>query len=730
MPKHQRPAPTATCDPPAGAPADAFTESLAGLSGRVEQPDLDSGGPSAEASGPPPSGEISQDAELLQAFVEEAQEHVASIEAGLLELERNPENLDTIHATFRACHTIKGVAGFLDLVAVRDLAHELETLLDYARNGSLTLTASINDVILEGVDVLKAQVRAVEAQLAGNPVDLPAASSSLMEALRTAHVLGAAGDPGGARSEPVAPVAASPVERAESRTEEADPKAAVRGSERLAVRVDADKLDYLLDMVGEMVIAQTLLRHDPDLNLQANPRILANLNQLTRVTEEVQKTAMATRLVPVETLFKRVARLVRDLARRSGKPLELVTEGGDTELDKTIVEELVDPLMHMVRNAVDHGIECAEDRAAAGKPPVAEIRLRASRQADHIQLDVCDDGRGLNREKILNKARQRGLVDPDASLTDQEVFNLIFEPGFSTAEKVTDLSGRGVGMDVVRRQIQKLRGRVVIESLSGRGTTFRLRLPLSLAIIDGLVVGIGDHRYIVPIFAVQEMLRPAPEDLPTVGGRGEMVLVRDQLLPVLRLGEASGLIEEANDALRRMVASMNEISSSSGKISKIIRVIDEIAFQTNILALNAAVEAARAGEAGMGFAVVADEVRSLAQRSAQAASDTTQLIEESIRSASEGKRKLDEVARAIGAVTDRAKSAKGLVDHVHVASQEQERGIEQIAKSVARMGEVTQQVASTAEQSASAGRLLREQASSVDSMVASLRGMVGEEVRG
>jgi two-component system, chemotaxis family, sensor kinase CheA len=226
---------------------------------------------------------------------------------------------------------------------------------------------------------------------------------------------------------------------------------------------------------------------------------------------------------------------VRDLSRKHRKLVDFETFGEDTELDRNIVEELADPLMHMVRNAIDHGIETPEERRAAGKTPNARVLLRAFHQAGHISIEVSDDGRGLNKDKIVAKACEKGLIESTDHLSDAEIFNLIFEPGFSTADQVTDISGRGVGMDVVRRKIQQLRGRVEIQSSPGSGSTFLMKLPLTLAIIDGLVVGVGNQRYIVPVFAVKEMLRPTPETISTVENREEMALVRGRLFPVVRL---------------------------------------------------------------------------------------------------------------------------------------------------------------------------------------------------
>ena len=319
------------------------------------------------------------------------------------------------------------------------------------------------------------------------------------------------------------------------------------------IKVDTNKLDFLVDMIGELVIAQSMVRHDGNLNSISNPKLQRNLSQLARITGEVQKTAMALRMVPIGQLFQRSVRLVRDLARKAGKKAELELFGEETELDRTIVADLADPLMHMIRNSVDHGLEMPDVREKNGKNPVGRVTLKAYHQASHIVIEVSDDGRGLDRKKILAKARERGLIQEGVQLTDKEICNLIFEPGFSTADKVSDISGRGVGMDVVRKQIMKMRGRIDIESEPGKGATFYLKLPLTLAIIDGLVVGVGEERYIVPIYVVKEMFRPKAEAVFTIEGRREMILVRGTLLPVTRLYNTFGVEPRTTDISKSVV---------------------------------------------------------------------------------------------------------------------------------------------------------------------------------
>ena len=316
---------------------------------------------------------------------------------------------------------------------------------------------------------------------------------------------------------------------------ESVPVKEAEAGESHAIKVDTQKLDFLVDMVGEMVIAQSLIRHDPELALAGKARLTRNVAQLARITAEVQRTAMSMRMIPIRQLFRKMSRLVRDLSRKTGKQVELECFGEETELDRSIVENLADPLMHMVRNSIDHGIELPEERARAGKPATAHVTLRAGHQAGHILLEIRDDGRGLDAQRIVRKAREKGLVDESTQLSESEIFNLIFAPGFSTAEQITSVSGRGVGMDVVRKHIQKLRGKIEIQSAAGHGATFFLKVPLTLAIIDGLLVGVGAERYVMPIFAVREMFRPSEDAISTVKNRDEMVLVRGSLLPVVRL---------------------------------------------------------------------------------------------------------------------------------------------------------------------------------------------------
>ena len=538
-----------------------------------------------------PSGLINfcEDAELISDFLVEAREHLASIESRMLELERNPHEMEVLHSVFRTFHTIKGLAGFLAFDAIQSVAHEVESLLDRARTAQIEVTSAVVDVVLECADDLKAELNQVERQQAGEARGPAPDKRALIEKIRLlaaqspkAEVVESPSREAVIESDPRALPASEALIAVEARPEipaqvrqgsaseaRQDPALDVRQESRaqvvpsretqvplletaktadfFSVRVETAKLDHLLNMVGEMVIAQSLIRNNPLLTASKDARLVADIAQLSRNTAEVQRTTMSMRMIPIGQLFQRTSRLVRDLSRKAGKRIVLETAGDDTEVDKTIAEQLSDPLLHMVRNSVDHGIETPVERQAAGKNPEARILLKAYHQAGQIVIEISDDGRGLNREKILAKAAQNGIIEAGAQLPDAEVWQLIFEPGFSTAEKISDVSGRGVGMDVVRRNVQKLRGRIDTHSIAGEGTTFLLKLPLTLAIIEGLVVMVGSSRYIVPIFAVREIFRPTAGVLSTVQGRHEMALVRGNLLPIIRLNRRFGIDSEAGE---------------------------------------------------------------------------------------------------------------------------------------------------------------------------------------
>lgn len=312
-------------------------------------------------------------------------------------------------------------------------------------------------------------------------------------------------------------------------------------NEDASIRVQASKVDMLINLVGELVITQAMLKQvGTGIEGPLAERLLAGLETLERNTRDLQEAVISVRMLPVDAVFKRFPRLVRDLAGRLGKQVTLKTFGESTELDKGLIEKISDPMVHLVRNAIDHGLETTEDRIKAGKDPTGTITLAASHQGGNIIIEVSDDGKGLNRERILAKAREKGIPVPD-NPTDGDVWNLIFAPGFSTAEAVTDLSGRGVGMDVVRRNIQSLGGETVLESVTGKGTKVTIKLPLTLAILDGMTVGVGDEVFVLPLGYVIESMKPAGENVRTVNADGRVLKVRGEYLPMVHLGNHFGM---------------------------------------------------------------------------------------------------------------------------------------------------------------------------------------------
>jgi two-component system, chemotaxis family, sensor kinase CheA len=305
-----------------------------------------------------------------------------------------------------------------------------------------------------------------------------------------------------------------------------------------SIKVDAENLDKLIDAIGELVIIEAMIRQDPTIRVGASSTLLRNITQMDKITRELQTLGMSMRMIPIKATFQKMARVVRDLARKSDKKIEFITKGEDTMLDKSVVDRIGDPLIHLVRNAVDHGIEAThDDRRRAGKNSVGRIILTAFHKGGNIYVEINDDGRGLNRAAIQSKAIEKGLIREGHLLSDREIYSMVLLPGFSTARKVTDVSGRGVGMDVVKRTIDDLRGNIDITSEPGKGTTISMRLPLTLAIIDGMLVRIGNERYIIPTLSIVESIRPRTQDITTVVNKGEMVIIRDRLIPLFRLAD-------------------------------------------------------------------------------------------------------------------------------------------------------------------------------------------------
>ncbi len=473
------------------------------------------------------------DLPLVGEFVAEAGTHLETAETELLRLEEDPGNLEAIGALFRAFHTIKGVSGFLNLNQIQSLAHAAENLLDLGREGKLKITGAASELVLQAIDLMKKLIGAVdEAAKANHPLQPTAGVKELSARLNTLadrvikgeHVQD---DPTNATA-----TTGSAAEAIETPGEPAKLKIA---SSDNTVKVATDRLDTLINMVGELVIANSMVTQDAAGHLAQNQRLSRHIGHMGKIVRDLQDLSMSLRMVPVNAVFRKMTRLVRDVARKAGKEVDLIIAGADTELDRNVVEALNDPLMHMVRNSLDHGIETPDQREAAGKPRTGKLELKAYHKGGSINIEIVDDGRGLPRDKILAKARTNGLIGPDETPSDAEIYKLVFAAGLSTAEKVTDISGRGVGMDVVKRNIEAMRGRVDIATEKGHGSVFTIRLPLTLAVIDGLVVKVGPSKYILPITSIEQSMRPTDEQLSTVQNRGEIVNVRGAILPLVRL---------------------------------------------------------------------------------------------------------------------------------------------------------------------------------------------------
>lgn len=494
------------------------------------------------------------DIELLNEFCNEGRELLEQIEQGLLVLEEEPQHKEMLNQVFRAFHTFKGGAGLLELTPVKLLAHELESLLSAARNGHLQINPRVIDLILGGADLMRSFVDLIGQRLAGVDQDQPVQIPINALIARVSACLNGEEEP--AISEPspgltppapepvTPPTAAAPTPTtlapaAPPATHSKSPSTPAAQAENLIsfVKLDTRKLDQLVDLVGELVIAQSLVVQNPLVQSLSSLGLASQMRQLARITTDLQQTAMSMRMVPIRGIFQKMSRLVRDLAASQNKQVRLQLLGEDTEIDRNMIEELADPLMHMIRNGVDHGIELPQVRLENGKPAEGTIKLEASHRDGGIAITISDDGRGMDPNRIKIKAIEKQLISANDLLSTPELFDLIFQPGFSTAESITEVSGRGVGMDVVRGHIANLRGRVEVQSTLGEGSQFTIRLPLTLAIIDGMLLSVGEERFILPTLSIRESFKPQPGMISKVQGRGEVVTVRGKLIPLVRLHE-------------------------------------------------------------------------------------------------------------------------------------------------------------------------------------------------
>jgi two-component system, chemotaxis family, sensor kinase CheA len=625
------------------------------------------------------------------AFFEESAEHVTTMEEGLLQLERRPDDLDLINRIFRAAHSIKGNSGMFKLTAITEFTHLLENLLDQLRTGQRELTKPVIDVLLESTDGLKHLIEAAKtgeahdegriatlrARLTGGAGHAEAPAVAVVQTVQTSRRVKIEWTPGPTLfqrgldpvqivkelehlgsvqtilrgleglpalvdldpercylawtflldtaesdqtiaevfefvredsqitmetdasavcptipSGPVVDVIPTGSRESSARplttTAEAPStmapglsSAGPKKSDGASIRVDTEKIDKLINLVGELVITQSMLsqlgNHFESHDL---PVLQERLAQLERNTREIQERVMSIRMLPVAMVFNKFPRVVRDLAAKSGKNIQLILAGEETELDKTVIESIGDPLTHLIRNAADHALEYPEERLALGKPAQGTVRLSAYQEGGNIYISVQDDGRGLNREKIVAKARASGIIGADEQLSDEQVWLLIFRAGFSTAEKVTEVSGRGVGMDVVRRNIEGLGGTIAIKTSAGQGTTFLLKLPLTLAIVEGMAVRVGSETYLVPLLSIIESLQPPAGAVKTIVGRGQVINVRGLYIPIVRLYEAFHLEADHTDPMQAILIIVETESE------RVALMVDELLGQQQVVIKN------------------------------------------------------------------------------------------------------------------------------------------------
>jgi two-component system chemotaxis sensor kinase CheA len=578
-----------------------------------------------------PRRRVDRDAETLELvrdFLQESGDGLGTADEILLNIEATGATSEKVNALFRVFHTIKGVAGFLELPEVVGLAHATESLMNEVRDGHCALAGEALDLVFKGtallrslldalkqaveagvevvpnpespplVERLKACIARVQAEVEAKerlaapqpsaPPPPPQPSTPALSAAAHAALPSAPLPPPQPTAPPPELLIARPPEPSApgfSPLPSAPPPAASAppgGAPTLSklketVKVDLERVDGMVEMIGELIIVESMLKHAPEVTGAASLRLRNTLGQLGKISRDLQNAAMRMRTVPVHSTFQKMARLTRELGRKAGKEVVLVTSGEGTEMDRAMVERLEDPLVHMVRNAADHGIEAPADRVAKGKPATGVLTLSASHRGGSILVELSDDGKGLQRDVILKKAVQKGLVSHPEALTDAEVFALIFAPGFSTAEKVTEVSGRGVGMDVVKRNVEGMRGRVVIESVPGKGTTFRLVLPLTLAIIDGMLVSVGKERYLIPSLSIVEALQPTRAMLSSMAEKDELLTVRGQVMPMLRLSTLLSVREAKADPTTALVV----VVESGGKRAGVL--VDQVLAQQQVV---------------------------------------------------------------------------------------------------------------------------------------------------
>ena len=521
------------------------------------------------------------DADLLNEFVVESKECANMAESAILDWEKNPNNKELLNTIFRGFHTIKGTSSFLNLDCIKDVAHQAESMLARVRDGQDNFTIGHANLALKTLDIIKSILQRMKSSGPGRQIDLPLGHQELLEELKNFIF--------GIRDSQTENLSvehtAKPLDKAQSVRKDTEasvekPSAASQAPDQSAestVRVKIDRLDKLLDTVGELVIAQTMVGQDELIVGGKNHELNKKISQAGKIVRELHDLSMVLRMMPLKGTFQKMVRLARDLSQKNNKMVNFITEGDDIEIDRNMVDMVADPLVHLIRNAIDHGIETPEERRRVGKSEEGRIYLTAGHVEGSIMLTVWDDGRGLNRQKVVDKAIAKGLIDSDERMTDQDIWQIVFQPGFSTAEQVTEISGRGVGLDVVSQAVEALRGRIEVRNTEGQGCAFVMRMPLTMAITDGMVVKVGAQRYILPTANIQKAVRPEESDIHTVNLRAEMLLFRDELLPVIRLHRLFSI----PDALTQLTSGLLVVLGEGQRRCALF--VDDLLYQTQVV---------------------------------------------------------------------------------------------------------------------------------------------------
>ncbi len=569
------------------------------------------------------------DLELIGEFITEGLDLITNAEEALLTLENDPDDEDSVGMVFRAFHTIKGTAAFMDLTLISEMGHHAENLLSRVRDGEIRYTGGYADLALRSLDMLKDLINGVEEALGGAPFIKTPGYDELMRILenpekagisekaddgdqpRIGDILVAQGkvsreDVEAADKPKLGDILVSQgvttreeVEQAEkSKGEQPIGAALVKAgtasikdvgkalrAQRVktksvvdtSIRVSTDRLDRLIDMVGELVIAHSMVAQDEIVCGSEDHDFLKKVAHTSKIVRELQDMSMSLRMIPLKSTFQKMVRLVRDLAHKTGKKVTLLTEGEETEIDRNMADAIKDPLVHMVRNAVDHGIETPDVRMDVNKPETGTVNLSAYHSAGSVVVEIRDDGKGIDKEVILEKAWEKGLVSDGSAMSDREIFNLIFEPGFSTAKEVTDVSGRGVGMDVVKKNIEAIRGQAEIQSEPGKGSVFQMKLPLTLAIIDGMVAKVGAETYVIPMVSIITSIKPEPKDLSTVINKGEMLAFHGSLVPLFRLSSLFDIQGGEEDLENSLIVVIEDDGNRAGLV------IDELVVRQQVV---------------------------------------------------------------------------------------------------------------------------------------------------